>query len=38
MDKIKVLYNDTESVIKVNGGLSAPFRLVLNLSDWFFKC
>ncbi len=26
-DKIKVLYNDTESVIKVNGGLSAPFKL-----------
>lgn len=27
VDKIKVLYNDTESVIKVNGGLSAPFKL-----------
>ncbi len=27
VNKIKVLYNDTESVVKVNGGLSAPFKL-----------
>ncbi len=26
VNKIKVLYNDTESVIKVNGGLSAPLN------------
>lgn len=25
--KIQVLYNDIESVLKVNGGLSAPFRV-----------